>query len=148
MWSRALEYRNKLRPGEEVSLARIFEGFPESRIPLSHAMRLMHFGLVELSIGQLIPTSAGAHVLGLLPQPAWPAKRGARTERKVPRERSRQVPVPHGDRDALLLMQDSPRRPSRLRQFRVFLFESVMYKRILTTSVLILGLAAVGPPDA
>ncbi len=120
MWSRALEYQNKLRPGEEVSLARISEGFPESGIPLSHAMRLMHFGLVELSIGQLILTSAGAHVLGVLPQPAWPEKRRARTVRKLPRESSRQVPGPHGDRDALLLMQSSPRQPSRLRQLRVF----------------------------
>ncbi len=118
MWSRALEYRNKLRPGEEVSLARISDGSLESRIPLSHAMRLMHFGLVELSIGQLILTSAGAHVLGVLPQPAWPEKRRERTVRNMPRESSDRVPVPHDDLDALLLMRSSPRRPSRLQQLR------------------------------
>ncbi len=120
MWSRALEYRSKLKPGEKASLARISEGPPESHIPLSHAMRLMHFGLVELSIGQLSLTSAGVHVLGVLPQPAWPEKRRERTIRNMPRESSDRVPVPHDDLDALLLMRSSPRQTSRLRQLRVF----------------------------
>lgn len=118
MWSRALEYRSKLKPGEKASLARISEGPPESHIPLSHAMRLMHFGLVELSIGQLSLTSAGVHVLGVLPQSTGPAKRRERTVREMPREISGLVPAPHDDRDALLQMRSSPRRPSRLQQLR------------------------------